>query len=238
MNDRITMIGTGHVFNIAEPVSFIVKHIWPQAVLVELDDRRYKVLTGEVSPPTDTSGIPKIYKRSARYQDKVSADNKTQTGGEILAAINTGKLVGADIVCIDDDAEKVIMDMWAEMSFSERFRYSISVHTDNLFRKRKVDKTQKEFSANEEEYMADMRRRYPTFVRKLVDERNEHMATRIREAAGKYESIIVVVGDAHVEGLCGLLNELQIRKIRLSQLMNQDEMDKVRDEVWNEGESE
>ena len=33
----ITIIGTGHVFNLAEPVSFIVKNTWPDAVLIELD---------------------------------------------------------------------------------------------------------------------------------------------------------------------------------------------------------
>ena len=40
----ITIIGTGHVFNLAEPVSFIVKNTWPDAVLIELDMSRYNSL--------------------------------------------------------------------------------------------------------------------------------------------------------------------------------------------------
>ena len=30
----ITIIGTGHVFRLSEPIMFLIKHIWPQAVLV------------------------------------------------------------------------------------------------------------------------------------------------------------------------------------------------------------
>ena len=39
----ITIIGTGHVFNLAEPVAFIVQHTWPDAVLIELDMGRYTI---------------------------------------------------------------------------------------------------------------------------------------------------------------------------------------------------
>ena len=42
--NMITIIGTGHVFNLAEPVSFIVKNTWPDAVLIELDVSRYNAL--------------------------------------------------------------------------------------------------------------------------------------------------------------------------------------------------
>ena len=40
----ITVIGTGHVFDLAEPVAFIVQHTWPDAVLIELDKSRYDYL--------------------------------------------------------------------------------------------------------------------------------------------------------------------------------------------------
>ena len=49
----ITIIGTGHVFNISEQIMFLIKQIWPQAVLVELDGSRLNALesSGNDSEP-------------------------------------------------------------------------------------------------------------------------------------------------------------------------------------------
>ena len=44
--------------------------------------------------------------------------------------------------------------------------------------------------------------------------------------------MLVVVGDAHVEGICSLLNEKNIRKIRLCDMLDQERMAKVRDMIW------
>jgi len=230
----ILMIGTGHVFRIAESISFIIKNTWPEAILVELDERRYNVLTGNI--PTNSKevkNLPKTYKRSAKYQDRMSAKNDTQTGGELLAAVNTGNLIGADIICIDRDAEAVMREMEEEMSFMEKKRYSWSIFSDNLFGQRKIQKTQKDFSIDEAAYIENMRRRYPTFVRKLIDERNVHMAEKIRDSSKKYESLVIVVGDAHVEGICALLGDLDIKKIRLSELLDESSLSRIKSEVWN-----
>jgi len=231
----ITIIGTGHIFRIAEPVSFIIKNSWPEAVLVELDERRYIALTSsESSEKRDIpKNVPKIYRESARYQDKMSEENGVRTGSELLAAINSGIMIGAQIVCIDKDAEQVMREVEEEMSFMERRRYSFSSISDNLFGRKKVEDTQKDFSLDEQQYIENMRKRYPTLVRKLIDERNEYMAEKIRSESEKYNNVVVVVGDAHVEGLCGLLDGLEIRKIRLAELMDKESMDKIRLQIWN-----
>jgi len=241
----ITMIGTGHVFDIAEPVSFIIKHTWPEAVLVELDENRFNALMNgnmKKADPDDLSkDIPKIYRESARYQDKMSAENGVQTGSELLAAINSGRLLDAEIICIDRDAEQVMRELEEEMTFMEKRKYSISSFTDRLFGQKKVESTQKDFSTNEEKYVENMRKRYPTLVRKLIDERNVYMAGKIRTALEKYNNVVVVVGDAHVEGLCKILEDLPIKKIRLIELMDKERMDEIRSQVWNnnsEGDSE
>jgi len=237
------MIGTGHVFDIAEPVSFIIKHTWPEAVLVELDENRFNALMNsngkKATDPNDLSkDIPKIYRESARYQDKMSAENGVQTGSELLAAINSGRLLGAEIICIDRDAEQVMRELEEEMTFMEKRKYSISSFTDRLFGQKKVESTQNEFSANEEKYVENMRKRYPTLVRKLIDERNEFMADKIRTVLEKYNNVVVVVGDAHVEGLCKILEDHPIRKIRLIELMAKERMDEIRSQIWNNKNSE
>ena len=130
----ITIIGTGHVFNLAEPVSFIVKNTWPDAVLIELDMSRYNSLMN-ASPEgaqADEGEMSAIYKQTARYQQRMSEEYGTKLGGEFLAAVNTGKLAGAAIIPIDTDAMRVMNEMWDEMSLRERIRYRLSGISDSI----------------------------------------------------------------------------------------------------------
>ena len=233
----ITIIGTGHVFNLAEPVSFIVKNTWPDAVLIELDMTRYNSLMNSSKDDGKGKGeepeMSAIYRQTAKYQQRMSEEHGAQLGGEFLAAVNTGKLVGAEIIPIDTDAMRVMNEMWEEMSTGERIRYRLSGISDNIGGKKKVKRVQDSFEHEGQSYIEGMRKRYPTLVRKLIDERNVHMAEQINKAAETHSNMVVVVGDAHVEGLCPMLKDPVIRKIRLADLMNKDRMDKVRDMVWN-----
>ncbi|MBE6528053.1 MAG: conjugal transfer protein TraB [Thermoplasmata archaeon] len=231
----ITIVGTGHVFNLAEPVSFIVKNTWPDAVLIELDKGRYEAMMNDYNgvKPKQEQQMSTIYQNTARYQQKMSEQNGSRLGGEFLAAVNTGKLLNAAIIPIDTDAMRVMNEMWDEMSFSERTRYRLSSFRDSFGGIRKVESTHKKFAANEGDYIEDMRRRYPTLVRKLIDERNVYMAEQINALSETYHNMVVVVGDAHVEGICALLKDEHVRKIRLSDIMDHDKMTKIRQMIWD-----
>ena len=230
----ITIVGTGHVFNLAEPVAFIAKNTWPDAVLLELDVGRMNAMTIAQSgdAPAEEPEMSAIYRQTARYQQRMSEEHGAKLGGEFLAAINAGKLAGADIIPIDTDAMRVMNEMWAEMSTKERIRYRLSGISDSIGGKRKVADVQKSFANDEEAYIEGMRRRYPTLVRKLIDERNQHMADQINKASETYSNIVVIVGDAHVEGISKLLTENDIRKVRLADLMDNERMATVRDMIW------
>ncbi|MCL1983953.1 MAG: TraB domain-containing protein, partial [Methanomassiliicoccaceae archaeon] len=261
----ITLVGTGHIFKIAEPVSFIVKNIWPDAVLVELDRTRYDAITSPRSPDADAGAgagtnagagdtASKQYRKMAEYQRDMAESYDSKVGAEFIAAIGAGKMIGAAIEFIDKDAQETMRELWNEMTFTERMRFRLSRFGD-LFRKKKGAETVvAEFAEDEESYIKEMRRKYPTLVRKLIDERNEHMSSKINEAALRYGNIIVVVGDAHVEGLAKLISppraagaspeapsalsaerscEAGIRKIRLKTLMNAELMNELRKELWS-----
>ena len=236
--NMITIIGTGHVFKLAEPVSFI--NTWPDAVLIELDVSRYNSLMkaqDEGVRPEDQREMSAIYRQTAKYQQRMSEEYDTQVGGEFLAAINTGRLAGAEIIPIDTNAMQVLNEMWSEMSAMERLRYKLSGISDSIGGKRKVEQVQASFAEDEERYIEAMRRKYPTLVRKLIDERNAHMAEQINRASETYHNMVVVVGDAHVEGISRLLKDPEVRKIRLADLRDRERMDRVRDMVWK-GEEE
>ncbi|MBQ7978493.1 MAG: TraB/GumN family protein [Candidatus Methanomethylophilaceae archaeon] len=235
----ITIIGTGHVFNLAEPVSFIVKNTWPDAVLIELDKARYESMMNDFNgvKPQGEQKMSTIYASTAKYQQKMSEQSGSKLGSEFLAAVNTGKLVNAQIIPIDTDAMRVMNEMWDEMSAGERLRYRMSSFKDSFGGIKKVRTTHKRFSDNEEDYVENMRKRYPTLVRKLIDERNVYMADQINSLTGTYHNMVVVVGDAHVEGLCKLINDEHIRKIRLNDIMDRERFSKIRQMIWDGRES-
>ena len=229
----ITMIGTGHVFKIAEQVSFIVKHTWPDALLIELDEKRYDALTNDRGEKKGLENSPKLYRDNAEYQIRMSEKSGVKPGSEMLAAIIEAKTLGSAIICIDLDAEQSMKEIEEGMTFSERMRFSFSSISDNLFGRRKINTTQKKFATDEEEYVRRMRKRFPTLVKKLIDERNVHMAERIREASEKYNNMVVVVGDAHVRGICEILDDIKIEKIRLADMLDEESMNKIRKRIWN-----
>jgi len=226
----ITIIGTGHIFRISEQIAFAIKHIWPDAVLVELDGARYKAMT---APPEKTDEAPKIYKRAAEYQEKMASEYGTVPGSEMITAVNAGEMIGSAVLFIDKNAGDAMERVWNEMSTRERIRYRFSNVKDRFFSKKEtVEKTLEEFAEDEEKYIEEMRKKFPTLVRILVDERNDHMVSKIREASESYNNIVVVIGDGHVHAVSKMLQPLEIRTIRLRDLMNKERMDSIRAELW------
>ncbi|MDR0198852.1 MAG: TraB domain-containing protein [Methanomassiliicoccaceae archaeon] len=229
----ITLVGVGHVFRIAEPVAFIVKNIWPDAVLVELDEKRYGAAPPERSEGSKGDDRPKAFRSMNEYQGRMAEEYGSQRGAEFIAAIETGKNIGAAIELIDVDANKMMDDVWDEMPFFERTRFRLSLIADRLWPKKRVARVHREFTEDEDAYIAWMRKRYPTLVRKVIDERNVHMAGKINEASERYGNIVAVIGDGHVEGIAKMLRAGSVRKIRLKTLMDTESMNSLRAELWS-----
>ena len=84
---------------------FLIKQIWPQAVLVELDPRRLQAMESSKDDSQNTEEIemPWIYRSAAKYQARMAKKHGTRNGNELLTAVQTGRLVGAEIGMIDMD---------------------------------------------------------------------------------------------------------------------------------------
>ncbi|MCL1978586.1 MAG: TraB/GumN family protein, partial [Methanomassiliicoccaceae archaeon] len=175
----------------------------------------------------------KLNRELAEYQKKIWENSGPRSEDDMLTAIHAGKAIGAQIICIDRDAEQTMSEVEENMSFLERTRFYFSLRRGKMSGAKSMGSMQKQLDANEEEYMRKLRKRFPTFVEKLIDERNTIMAARIKEAAEKYKNIVIVVGDGHVKGICELLDGIKIDKIRLADMMDQERMNEVRSRIWN-----
>lgn len=242
----LTIIGTGHVFNVADPVSFIVRHCWPTAVCVELDELRYKALTADreavekamkergIDPgKASADGRSKVYNDSSRYQNEMAQKNGVAPAADMVAAIGAAMSLGAEVFCIDTDANETLERMWREMGTGERMRYRMSGITDRIGGIGRVGKTQDQFYADEEKYIGRFKRKYPTLYRILIEERDAHLASEIAGIARTHERTVAVVGDAHVSGILRLLpDDIERRSVRLKELTDPGALAGIKRRYW------
>ncbi len=244
----LTLIGTGHVFNIGDSVSFIVRRCWPDAVCIELDDLRYHALTADreaIEADLRKRGIDpeelqkqeakesRVYRRNKRYQEEIAKKNGVKPAEDMVAAIGAAKFLNAEIFCIDNDARDTMNRMWAEMGTMEKLRYRFSGVGDAIGGKKRADATQAEYYDDEGKYLDEFRKKYPVMTRILIDERNEAMAERITKIARTHERTVAVVGDGHMNGLLELIPEdIEKRVVRLRDLTDPDRLAEIKRMYW------
>lgn len=224
-------MGTGHVFRIQEQVSFIVKNIWPQAVLVELDPQRLQSIRAPGDP--QKAKAPWFYRMMAQQQVRLADEFGGTVGGDMLAAVEAAERVGAQLILIDDNANQAVKELLEKMPAREKVRLLLSSLQGMMSSKKTVERELTRFTEEEDDYISDMRRHFPSMMESLIDDRNGRMAERIRNAAQRFDDMVVVVGDAHVEGLHELLQDLDVRKIRLKDILDPERMASIRRELWN-----
>ena len=78
----------------------------------------------------------------------------------------------------------------------------------------------KEFERDPEKYRKLLGRAFPVFKRVLLDEREEHMAGRIRKVLERFDEVAVVTGAGHAADLKKLLNDFDVEVVPLTKLLD------------------
>ncbi len=214
----ITIIGVGHVFDIGKQIREIILGEMPGAVCVELDPSRYYALKN----PQVRRNMPPTYLLLSHFQKRMARDFGGELGSEMLAAIDTANEAGIAALLIDADASLLFNRLWREMPLKERVLLFISAFAGLFASKKKVKKELDKFTENEEAYLAQFEKEFPTLKKVLIDDRNQLMAGRIAEAEARYLNVVVVVGDGHVEGISSILAPRPLNVVRLKQLLSGD----------------
>jgi pheromone shutdown protein TraB len=210
----ITLIGVGHVFDISKNLENEIIRRNPQVVCVELDPARYQALYAKERK----GDLPFIYMMMARFQEKIAKKYGAEVGSEMITAIETAKTINARLAFIDKEASKIISEFWNTMTFSERVKLMFALFTSVFVRKKRIERELERFEENDQYYMESFGREFPTAKTILIDDRNAYMAESIIKLNEKYENIVAVIGDGHVEGIKQLLQTPDVETVRLSQL--------------------
>lgn len=222
----ITIIGTGHVFNLSAALLTIFEEKQPDTICVELDQQRYHALMMRNTDPAryeqSKKNLPIIYKMLARFQEDMARQYGVNAGDEMLTAITYAQSHQLPVEFIDVDAQNLFSRMWKTMSFTEKFKLLLSGVAGFFISKKHVEQELKRYQDNFDTYLEEIGKKFPTIKRVLIDERNQHMANRLVAVHEQHQKIVVCVGDGHVPGIQKLLDEKQVphETIRLQELQN------------------
>jgi pheromone shutdown protein TraB len=215
----ITLIGTGHVFDIGNRVREEIRRRSPNAVGIELDAPRYHALRNRSK---DRSGVPIVYRLLADFQTRVANEYGVEAGDEMLAASDEARALGVPLALIDKDAQQTFARLRKEMRFGEKARLlgSAVVGLIPILPGKSIEKQVDEMQNDYTAYFVEMEKKFPTLKRVLLDERNEHMARALAQMSQTNERVVAVMGDGHVDGVQALLATwgLPVETVRLKEL--------------------
>jgi len=227
----ITLIGTGHVFDLTQPLLNIFDEKQPDVLCIELDKQRYNALMLKQTDPERYKQAgkdqPIVYKLLARFQDGMAKEYGVQAGQEMITTIKYAQSHQLPLAFIDMNAQSLFTRMLKQMTFREKLRLMFSGFAGFFVSKKKVEKELDKIQGKFDKYMDEIGKKFPTIKRVLIDERNNFMVQQLKTASEKYEKVVAVMGDGHIPGISKLLaaKNFEFETVRLSEIRNKKSID-------------
>jgi pheromone shutdown protein TraB len=219
---RILLLGSAHVIDLSGPIRERLNALPLQAVALELDPQRAAVLEEHSgTAPGKRPAGPPLIRLWGMLQRRLGAELGQGAGGEMRAAARFAREKHLPVFLIDDPFNLTIRRLLGSLSPYERVRLLAGAVLGLVIPARVVKGELDHYSETPTDYTDQIRAGFPTVARVLIDERNEHMATRLEEMWRRgLRHIAVVVGDAHVPGLAEELRkrQLPVETVSLGQL--------------------
>ena len=208
---EITLIGTAHVSReSADLVGQVIEEEKPDTVCVELCQSRYQSITQKNR--WQNSDLIKVIKEKkaflllsnlmlAYFQKKIGRKLGIKPGEEIMRAIQAAEVVGAPIHLADRDIRTTLartwhlMGLWTKIKLLAQFLSSVGELGD--IKEEDIEKMKRKDVL--ETLLSEIGESFPEIRRILIDERDQYLAHKIRNAPGK--RIVAVVGAGHVPGV-------------------------------------
>jgi pheromone shutdown protein TraB len=116
------------------------------------------------------------------------------------------------------DSTQIWPRFMGSMTRREKLKFYMAIVSGVFVRKKRIEKEIEKFEEQEDDYIEELGKAFPSAKKAIIDDRNVYMAEAIRKINRDHENIVAVIGDGHVEGIRSLLSEQSVETIRLSQL--------------------
>lgn len=224
---KIILVGTAHVSNeSAKLVQEAIDFYAPDNICIELDkDRFYALKNPQDYKNMDLKAV--IKKNQAfqvlantilsSYQVRMAKELNSEVGLEMKTAIKMAETANIPLTLADRNVNITFKRIWRSLNLKDKSQL-LSGILASLF----DDETNESLDEDiikemlEEDVLnaalTEVRKEVPKIATILVDERDQYLAHKIKNAKGK--TILAVVGGAHVQGIKNeLFKEQDISKI-------------------------
>ncbi|MFW9907025.1 MAG: TraB/GumN family protein [Candidatus Thorarchaeota archaeon] len=195
----------------------VIRDTKPNVVAVELDRTRFNQLSNPRTthpnhqPSSSGFEVSNLMNQIALLQQSLGEMTGSSPGEEMLAAVETGREVGAKIALVDRPIELTAQAM-GQVPMDEIYRFAemIPSNAQDLSKEGEMsffDLLKKEGTIDE--LLEEFTKEFPTLAHVLIDQRNEYIAKAIKYILGDVTGkIVAVLGAGHIDGVTEKLKEL------------------------------
>ncbi|MDP8011315.1 MAG: TraB domain-containing protein [Thermoplasmata archaeon] len=191
----IKIVGVAHVINLRNKIYALMDYEMPDAVALELDQYRLNALLNKVH---ESKGIS-MFNILGIIQKRIASFQNVSPGEEMLAAYEKASLLNKPVFLIDMDIKQTYYKYKKEVRLIEKIKLFFSIFFSFIPRKSSSISLE-EVLQNESKFIEGFRKSYPSFVKVLLDDREEYMARNLANLE-KYGKVLAFVGDGHLNGL-------------------------------------
>ncbi len=215
---NLYLIGTSHIATESiQEVEQTIKKEKPAIVALELDHARFQALHSKTERTPSLRDIARLgvkgylFARIGHYvEHKLGSIVGVKPGSEMLKAAEIAYQEGAKIALIDQPIEKTLHRFSARLTWKEKGRFLYDLLT-GFFRKQKItfDLSKVPEKKLIKKMITDVKQKYPSVYKTLIEERNIYMAKRLHNLMQNYEKIVGIVGAGHEEDIISEIKNLK-----------------------------
>lgn len=212
LNDKeYILIGTAHVSRRStEEVREVIEAERPDSVCIELDDVRMRAIVDRDRwKNTDIFTIIKEKKTVAllmnllisSFQRRLANQFGVQPGEEMIQGMKSAQEVGAELVLADRNIQVTFARVWRGLRLWDKIKLLFAIIA-SIFEADDVSEEDVERMKSQDvldDVFDEFAAAFPRVKGPLIDERDQYLAQRIKEAPG--QKVVAVVGAAHVPGI-------------------------------------
>lgn len=208
---EIIIIGTAHVSRqSAEEVKMVIETEKPDVVCIELDQQRYNSIVHQAQwQKMDIFKIIKEKKSTfllvnlviSSFQKRIAKQFGIQPGQEMIQAIESAKEIDSSIVLADRNIQITFLRIWHGIGLKGKVQLLTNIFFSFFDDEKITEEELEKLKANDTltSLLEEFTNSFPKLKKYLVDERDQYLAQKIKEAPGK--KIVAVLGAAHVPGV-------------------------------------
>lgn len=213
---EIILIGTAHISrHSAEQVKEVIEAEQPDSVCIELDEQRYQsIREGNKWKDMDIFQVIKDKKATlllmnlaiSSFQNRMAKQFDINPGQEMIQGIESAEDIDAELVLADRDIQITFSRIWGNIGLKGKAllltQVIASIFSNETISEEELEKMKEQDTINA--LLTEFTEAFPKLKRPLIDERDQYLAQKIKNAPGK--KVVAVLGAAHVPGITEEIN--------------------------------